>query len=89
LRTRASVSYVDSQVGLILAALESHALAEDTVVALWGDHGQNLGEHNTYCKMTLFESATRVPLIIRAPHLASTSAVSGGACPSLYAVHCD
>ena len=33
-----------------------------------------MGEHNTYCKMTLFESATRVPLLIRAPHLSATSA---------------
>ena len=70
----ASVSYVDSQVGLMLASLEEHALADDTVVVVWGDHGQNLGEHNTYCKMTLFESATRVPLMIRAPHTAATSA---------------
>lgn len=70
----ASVSYVDSQVGVILQGLEQQKLENDTVVAIWGDHGQNLGEHNTYCKMTLFESATRVPLLVRAPHLALTSA---------------
>ena len=70
----ASVSYVDSQVGLILASLEKHGMADNTIVAVWGDHGQNLGEHNTYCKMTLFESATRVPLLIRAPHMSATSA---------------
>ena len=62
-----SVTYVDSQVGIVLDSLETQGLKADTVVAIWGDHGQNLGEHNTYCKMTLFESATRVPLLIRSP----------------------
>jgi hypothetical protein len=37
-------------------------------------HGQNLGEHNTYCKMTLFDAATRVPLMIRSPAHAEASA---------------
>lgn len=40
----ASVSYVDSQVGRILDTLDELGLANDTIVAIWGDHGQNLGE---------------------------------------------
>jgi hypothetical protein len=32
-----------------------------------GDHGYNLGELNLWCKMTVFESGTRVPWIIRVP----------------------
>jgi arylsulfatase A-like enzyme len=36
----ASVSYVDSQVGLILSKLETLSLQSDTIVALWGDHGK-------------------------------------------------
>ena len=53
-----SVTYVDQQVGIILDALKVQGLVKDTLVVIWGDHGQNLGEHNTYCKMTLFEAAT-------------------------------
>lgn len=37
----ASVSYVDSQIGLILDALEEHSLVDHTIVAIWGDHGQS------------------------------------------------
>jgi membrane-anchored protein YejM (alkaline phosphatase superfamily) len=32
-----SVSYIDSQVGMILDALERAELADDTVVAIWGE----------------------------------------------------
>ncbi len=63
----ACVSYVDAQVGRLLQALETHGLSDKTVVILWGDHGWHLGEHGTWAKMTLFEWATRVPLLIAAP----------------------
>lgn len=63
----ASVSYIDAQVGLLLAALQEHDLDKNTIVVLWGDHGWKLGEHNSWCKMTNYEIDTRVPLIVRAP----------------------
>lgn len=64
---RACVSYVDAQVGRILAELDRLGLRENTVVVLWGDHGWHLGEQNLWGKMTNFEIATRVPMIISAP----------------------
>ncbi len=63
----ASVSFIDSLVGRLLAELGSLELADDTVVVLWGDHGWKLGEHNSWCKQTNYELDARVPLIIRAP----------------------
>jgi len=63
----ASVSYTDAQVGRLLDALERNGLAENTVVVLWGDHGWKLGEHNSWAKMTNFETDTRAPLLVRAP----------------------
>ena len=64
----ASVSFVDAQVGRVLAALERLGLAERTLVVLWSDHGYHLGEHGgIWQKRTLFEESAGAPLIIRAP----------------------
>merc|ERR1712039_158234 len=50
-----------------LAELENLGHRDDTVVALIGDHGWQLGEHNIWGKHTNFELGTHVPLIFRAP----------------------
>jgi arylsulfatase A-like enzyme len=63
----ASVSFIDAQVGRLLAALDELGLAKNTVVVLWSDHGWKLGEHGSWCKQTNFEIDTRAPLMIRAP----------------------
>jgi arylsulfatase A-like enzyme len=63
----ACVSYMDAQVGRVLAELETLGLAENTIVVLWGDHGWNLGDHMLWCKHCTFESSLRTPLIIKVP----------------------
>jgi len=65
----AAVRYTDHNIGLVLEALQESAIADNTVVAVMGDHGYNLGELNLWCKMTVFESGTRVPFMLRAPRL--------------------
>jgi arylsulfatase A-like enzyme len=64
---RACISYVDAQVGRIMAELDRSELGQNTVIVLWGDHGWHLGEQNLWGKMTNFEIATRVPLVICSP----------------------
>ena len=67
----ASVSYVDAQIGRLLAALREADLAKNTIVVLWSDHGWKLGEFRGWGKMSNYEIDTRVPLIISAPGLPS------------------
>ena len=58
---RASVSFVDAQVGRVLKALKETGLEDNTLVVFLSDHGYHLGEHGHWQKQTLFEEATRVP----------------------------
>jgi arylsulfatase A-like enzyme len=63
----ASVSFMDAQVGRVLAALEASGRAQETIVILWSDHGWHLGEKAITGKNTLWERSTRVPLLFAGP----------------------
>lgn len=66
---RASVSYMDAQVGRVINALETTGLVQNTIIVLWGDHGYYLGDYGEWCKHTTYEVAAKVPLIISSPQL--------------------
>jgi arylsulfatase A-like enzyme len=63
----ACVSYIDAQVGKVLAELDTLGLADNTIVILWGDHGWRLNDYGTMGKQVVLERALESPLIIRPP----------------------
>lgn len=74
LRTRYAdaVTYADSAIGSMLDSLSAHGLADETLVAVTGDHGEHLGErvdgrtlldHQLSIRFPLL----RVPLVVRSP----------------------
>ena len=65
----AAISYVDYLIGLLLDELSNLGLADSTLVVLWGDNGQQLGEHAEWAKNTNFEVTNRVPLMVSVPGL--------------------
>ncbi len=67
----AAISYLDTQVGKVLDALDKEGLRDDTIVVFWSDHGYHLGEQTLWAKTSNFELDARVPLIIATPQTTS------------------
>ena len=68
----ASLSYFDNELGKILDVMDELNLWESTIVVFTSDHGMHLGEKGIWGKWTLFDEASRVPLIIHAPQFAQS-----------------
>jgi arylsulfatase A-like enzyme len=79
----ACTTFVDTQVGRLLDALDSGDLGDNTIIVLWSDHGWHLGEKQHWGKWTGWERSTRVPLIVVLPkRLAGQFAKPGSRCDS-------
>lgn len=63
----ACISFMDSQLGRVLDAIDASGMDENTIIVLWSDHGWHLGEKAITGKNTLWERSTRVPLIWAGP----------------------
>ena len=62
-----SAAFLDSNVGRVLAAIDSLGLADNTLVIYLGDNGYHLGQHGRFEKHCFFDRAVRVPLVMRLP----------------------
>lgn len=65
----ASVTFVDAQVGKVLDELRQLGLDDNTIVVLWSDNGWTLGEHGRWSKVTNYEVATHVTMMLKVPRL--------------------
>lgn len=63
-------SFLDSNVGKILAALEETGLAHNTRVVFISDHGDNLGSRALWGKSTMYEESAGVPMLAAGPGVA-------------------
>lgn len=64
----ADTASTDDRLGKILAALREDGTADDTVVVVISDHGENLGEHGlAEHQFALYETLLRIPMVLRYP----------------------
>ena len=76
-RYLANCNYIDRCMGMVLDTLEATGHKDNTIVAFFSDHGDMLGEragaHTKYC---MYDSAMRVPLLMRWPGVNKPGLVS-------------
>lgn len=75
----ACITFVDDQAGKVLRALKNSKYADNTIIVLWSDHGHHLGEKSKWRKQSLWEEATKVPLILKVPGMKSKGATTAEA----------
>ena len=73
LQRRATASYyglitlVDRYVETLMSVIEESALKDNTIIIYTSDHGEMGGDHGIWQKQCFYESAVRVPLVMRIP----------------------
>jgi iduronate 2-sulfatase len=73
----ACISFIDFELGRVLEELDRRDLWKSTLVVLVGDNGFHLGDHGgLWSKLSAFDAATRVPLIIAGPGVPAGLAIS-------------
>ena len=61
------INEIDNWVGKILATLDKHELADNTLVIFTSDHGEMLGAHGLREKNIFYEESAHIPLLMRLP----------------------
>ncbi len=64
----ANVTLVDRQVGKMLEALQNSGQLDNTVIVFTSEHGEMGGDHGMLEKRSMYEEASRVPLLISLPN---------------------
>ncbi|MGY9015801.1 MAG: sulfatase-like hydrolase/transferase [Rhodospirillales bacterium] len=60
-------SYLDDNVGKVLAALKESGLEGDTRVIYTSDHGDNIGAREMWGKSNMYQESAAIPLIMAGP----------------------
>jgi len=66
----AMCTYLDRQIGAVLAALTEQGLESSTRVIYTSDHGEMLGDHGMWGKNLMYEGAAAVPFLMAGPGMA-------------------
>jgi arylsulfatase A-like enzyme len=70
-----AVKLIDDNVGRLIDCLETAGILDDTVVVFTSDHGEYMGEHGLMGKNMIYETAHRVPFLIRWPEKIAAASV--------------
>jgi arylsulfatase A-like enzyme len=63
----ASVTFVDEQIGRVIAALKEKGIYDQALIIFTSDHGDMLGDHYHWRKTYAYEGSAHIPLIVKTP----------------------
>ncbi len=63
----ASITFIDEQIGRILKALKKRDMYDNTLIILFSDHGDMLGDHHLWRKTYAYEASAKIPMLLRWP----------------------
>ena len=61
------VSFVDYQIGRIVDELKRQGILDKTLIVFTSDHGEMLGDYNSFGKRCMLDPSARIPMIARLP----------------------
>jgi arylsulfatase A-like enzyme len=76
-----SITFIDEQIGRILAALKKRGLYDNTLIIFFADHGDMLGDHNLWRKTYAYEGSAHVPMLLRWPKAIGMNSQRGKTLP--------
>ncbi len=63
----AAITFVDEQIGRIIAELKKKGMYDDALICFVSDHGDMLGDHHLWRKTYAYEGSAAIPFIVKPP----------------------
>jgi arylsulfatase A-like enzyme len=73
-----NITLVDRMVGRINQAIKDAGIEDDTIIVFTSEHGDMMGDHGMLEKRSMFEEASRVPLLMKVPWLSKSQKIIEG-----------
>jgi arylsulfatase A-like enzyme len=73
----ANITFIDRQVGRIVAKLKERGMYDHAIICFTADHGDAMGDHYHWRKTYPYEGSARIPFIVRWPEKYAVTAQRG------------
>lgn len=73
----ANITFIDDQIGQIIAALKEKGMYDDAVICFTADHGDMLGDHYHWRKTYPYEGSAHIPYIVKWPSYVEKTVPAG------------
>lgn len=73
----ANISFIDDQVGELIAKLKEKGMYDNALICFTADHGDAMGDHYRWRKTYPYQGSVRIPCIVKWPRSINTAVKQG------------